>query len=101
MITSSVIVCCLFLFACSDYKSGYRDALNNESSQWVVFGKSEYTRGYHSGEAERYQNDWLLESDVQSSEFSCPAIIIKADPLLFLPENYERIAPDTYQLIEL
>ena len=97
----SVIVCCLFLYSCSDYQSGYSDALNDEPKQWVVFGKSEYTSGYHSGEADRFQNDWMLESNVQSSELSCPTFAMEGGPLLLLPENFKRISPDTYQLIEL
>ena len=89
------------LYSCSDYQSGYRDGHGeHDEKQWIVFGRGEYLNGYHSGQAEKFQQDWISENPVETDLLQCPSIIVRVDPLMFLPSEYKKIAPDTYQVSE-
>ena len=86
------------LYSCSDHQSGYKDGYGgNDKKQLIVFGRGEYLNGYHSGQAEKFQQDWVSENPVEINGLQCPSIIVLADPLMFLPPEYKRIAPDVYQ----
>lgn len=91
-----VFIICFFLYGCSDYPSGYRDGYGDNKKQWIVFGRADYLNGYQSGLAEKFQQDWLLENPVDTEALHCPAIIIRANPLMLLPAEYTEIAPDIY-----
>lgn len=92
-----IFIICFFLYGCSDYQSGYRDGYGeHDKKQWIVFGRDEYLNGYQSGQAEKFQQDWIAENPVETNALHCPAIIVRADPLMFLPPEYKRIAPDIY-----
>ncbi len=89
------------LYGCGDYQAGYRDGYeDNDKKQWVVFGRGEYLNGYFSGQAGKFQQDWVLENPVETNALQCPDIIVRADPLMFLPPGYKRIAQDIYQISE-
>ena len=88
----------LLISGCSDYPTGYNEGYEGSNkNQWIVFGRSEYFNGYHSGQAAKFQDDWLLENPTQVSSLHCPTNIIPADPLMFLPAGYDKIAPDIYR----
>jgi len=94
-----ILIICFSLYGCSDYQTGYKDGYaDNDKKQWVVIGRGEYLNGYFSGQAEKFQQDWVLENPVKTNGLQCPDIIVRADPLMFLPPGYKRIAPDTYQI---
>ncbi len=85
-----VLIICCFIYGCSDYPSGYKDGYGSiDKRQWIVFGSSEYLSGFEAGKAENF-------SDI--NHLQCPVVTILADPLMFLPTEYKRVAPDTYQL---
>jgi len=85
------------LYACSDYPSGYREGYEgSDKKQWIVFGRGDYSDGYHSGLAEKFQDDWLLENPVNTNTLHCPAIVVRANTLMFLPAAYKEIAPNIY-----
>lgn len=96
---NNVLVLLLFLFSgCSDYPTGYLEGYEGgNKKQWIVFGRSEYLKGYQSGQAEKFQDDWLLENPVEEGTLHCPTHIFPADPLMFLPVEYKEIAPNIYR----
>ena len=94
-----ILFICHFIYGCSDYPSGFKDGYgNNAQEQWIVFGKAEYLEGFQAGKAEKFQQDWLAENYSDINHLQCPVVTILADPLMFLPTEYKRVAPDTYQL---
>ncbi|MFB3101357.1 MAG: hypothetical protein ACE1ZM_07930 [Gammaproteobacteria bacterium] len=94
-----VLIICCFIYGCSDYPSGYKDGYGSiDKRQWIVFGRSEYLSGFEAGKAEKFQQDWLAENFSDINHLQCPVVTILADPLMFLPTEYKRVAPDTYQL---
>jgi hypothetical protein len=94
------IILFIFLFilcGCSDYPAGYRDGYGDiDEKKWIVFGRGEYQRGFHSGQAEKFQEDWLLENPIEPDLLYCPSNIVRADPLMFLPKEFKEIAQDIY-----
>ena len=93
----SLFIILFLLSGCSDYPSGYREGYEgNDKKQWIVFGRSNYSEGFYSGQAERFQYDWLLENPIEDSLMQCPSIVERADPLMFLPSEYKEIAPNVY-----
>ncbi len=95
-----ILVFSLNLYGCSDYQTGYKEGYQgNDKNQWVVFGKEGYFEGYHSGQAEMFQQDWLAENPVETSLLQCPTTFIHTDPLNVLPTGYEQIAQDVYQIV--
>lgn len=54
-----VIPALLFaLYGCGDHSTGYKDGYGNmDKNLWLVFGRDEYLGGYHSGQAEKFQED--------------------------------------------
>ncbi len=93
-----ILIICFSLYGCSDYQTGYRDGYEeNDKKQWVGFGRGGYLNGYFSGQAEKFQQDWVSEILTETNGLQCPDIIVRADPLMFLPPGYKRIAPDIYQ----
>jgi len=94
-----VLIICCFIYGCSGYPSGYKDGYGSiDKRQWIVFGRSEYLSGFEAGKAEKFQQDWLAENFSDINHLQCPVVTILADPLMFLPAEYKRVAPDTYQL---
>lgn len=90
-----IFFCCLY--GCSDYQSGYREGYGDiDKKQWIVFGREDYLNGYESGQAEKFQQDWVLENPVDTEALHCPAVVLRANPLMFLPSEYIEIAPDIY-----
>ena len=86
-----------FLYGCSDYQTGYRDGYaDSDKKQWLVFGRGDYRNGYSSGQAEKFQDDWVLENPVEPGLLHCPSIVVRVDPLMFLPATYKEIAQDVY-----
>jgi len=53
--------------------------------------------GFEAGEAENFQQDWLAENLSDINRLQCPVVTIMDDPLMFLPTDYKRVAPDTYK----
>ncbi len=93
-----ILIICYFIYGCGDYPSGHKDGYESaEKKQWIVFGRSEYLDGFYAGEAEKFQQDWLAENftDTNRLRLQCPDVFL-ADPFMFLPTEYKRIAPDTY-----
>ncbi len=96
-----ILALCFSLYGCSDYQTGYRDGYaEHDKKQWFVFGRDRYFKGYHSGHAEKFQQDWVFENPVEENLLHCPSVIVRTDPLMFLPSEYKRIAQDIYQIIE-
>jgi hypothetical protein len=92
-----ILILFCFLYGCSDYISGYREGYGgSDKKQWIVFGRGDYLKGFHSGQAEKFQDDWLLENPVEESLMECPSVVLRADPLMFLPAEYKKIATDIY-----
>jgi hypothetical protein len=95
-----ILVHCLLLTACGNYETGYVDGMHgNNENRWIVYGRSQYQLGYHQGNMEAFQNDWLIESsaDIDAIDKQCPEIIVKVDPLSFLPADWKKTGPDQYQ----
>ena len=95
-----ILIICFFLYGCGDYPEGHKDGYEGtEKKQWIVFGRSEYLDGFYEGEAEKFQQDWLAVNPVETNplRLQCPDVFL-ADPLMFLPAGYKRIAPDTYKI---
>ena len=91
----------LMLSGCSDYQTGYQAAYaGNDKNRWIVFGIGDYLKGYESGLAERFQQDWILENPVDTDALHCPSIVLRANPLMFLPTEYSEIAQDIYSNLE-
>ena len=94
---SLIFTCFLFFYGCSDHQTGYREGYeNNGKKQWIVFGRSDYLKGYSSGQAEKFQDDWVSEEPIEVGLLNCPSIIIPADPLMFLPTDYKQMSHDIY-----
>jgi hypothetical protein len=69
----NIFIIILFLSACSDYQSGYREGYEgSEQRQWIVLGRADYHDGFHSGQANKFQDDWLLENPIEESLMQCP-----------------------------
>ena len=93
----AVLILFFCLYGCSDYSSGYRDGYaGSDKEQWIVFGRDDYLKAYSSGQAEKFQQDWVLENPLEPGLLHCPSIIVRADPLMFLPSEYKEIAPGIY-----
>jgi hypothetical protein len=91
------LIICYFIYGCGDYPSGHKDGYEStEKNQWIVFGRSEYLDGFYAGEAEKFQQDWLAENFTEKNRLECPEVVFLADPFMYLPTEYKRIAPDTY-----
>ena len=96
-----ILIICFFLYGCGDYPAGHKDGYEGtEKKQWIVFGRSEYLDGFYEGEAEKFQQDWLAVNPVEINELQCTEVTFLADPSMFVPAEYKRIAPDIYQLRE-
>ncbi len=92
-----LIIIFSFLYGCSDHQTGYRDGYGDiDKKKWVVFGRGNYLKGYSSGQADKFQDDWILENPIEPGLLHCPSIIVRADPLMFLPADYKKIAKDIY-----
>ncbi len=95
----TILMICFFICSCGDYQSGYRDGYaEKEKNRWIVFEEAEYLKGFNSGQAEKFQEDWVSEKLTETNELQCQDIIVRADPLMFLPAEYKRIAPGIYQI---
>ena len=96
-----LLTLCFSLYGCSDYQTGYRDGYAaHDKNEWIVFGRDRYFKGYHSGQAEKFQQEWVIENPVKENLLHCPTIMVRTDPLMFLPPEYKRIAQDIYQIEE-
>ncbi len=40
----------------------------------------------------------LAQNPIETNGLQCPDIIVRADPLMFLPAEYKRIEQDIYQI---
>ncbi len=96
-----ILIIFFFLYGCGGYPSGHKDGYEGtEKKKWIVFGRSEYLKGFYEGEAKKFQQDWLAENPVEIGGLQCPDTIVRADPLMFLPPEYKRITQDIYQISE-
>ncbi|MFT5426021.1 MAG: hypothetical protein ACI9ZT_000962 [Gammaproteobacteria bacterium] len=94
-----ILLTCYFIAGCSDYASGYKDGYENSAKkQWIVFGGSNYLEGFQNGEAEKFQDEWFVDNLTDMNQLQCSIITVRADPLTFLPSEYERVGPDTYKV---
>lgn len=98
------LIFCLLATGCSDYQTGYQEGYKHgyqeaKHNRWIVFGRSNYLRGYDAGQAEKFQEEWVTEDPLElgDSPLRCREIKIEADALMFLPEEYRRISSDTYR----
>lgn len=99
MVLKKTITFLLFfsLYSCSDYQAGYKDGYEGiDKRQWLVFGRGDYIDGYQSGEAEKFQQDWVSEYPVEIKGLQCRSIIINADPFMLLPTKFKEISSDIY-----
>ena len=94
-----VLITCCIICGCSDYASGYKDGYENtEENKWIVFGRSLYQDGFYAGRSEKFQQEWFDENMADMNLLQCPVVTIRADPLMFLPTEYKRVASDIYKL---
>ncbi len=97
--TIIILIACSSIYGCGDYPSGHKDGyVSAEKNQWIVFGRSEYLDGFHAGQAEKFQQDWVAENLTAINQLQCPVVSIRADPLMFLPVEYKRVGLDTYKM---
>ncbi len=99
------LIFCLLATGCSDYQTGYQEGYRHgyqeaKHNRWIVFGRSEYLRGYDAGQSEKFQEEWVSEDPLElgDSPLRCRDIKIEADALMFLPEEYRRISSDAYRI---
>jgi hypothetical protein len=88
-----------FLYGCDKYQTGYQDGYSKKAeNNWIIFDRTGYKQGYHAGQAEVFQSEWVTENTYEDDGFQCRDIIVKADPLMFLPEGYRRVTTGSYEL---
>ena len=96
-----ILISCFFLYSCSDFEVGYSDGYEGrDKNNWIVFAKDRYHDGYHSGQAEKFQQDWLTEDPIEIGLLHPPTTFIRTDPLNVMPDEYKRIAQDVYQIAD-
>ena len=96
-----LILLVLMLVSCSDYQAGYRDGIEGlDKDSWLLFGKTEYLRGFHAGAAEKFQQDWLLENPLNLEGLVCRIPEMKQGELNFIPAGYEPVTNDIFKLTE-
>lgn len=96
-----LFVFCYQIYGCGDYPAGYQDGYaKSEKKQWLVFGRKAYQQGFDAGLAEKFQQDWFAQNLSEMNILHCPEVIIRTDPLMFLPPEYKRSGNDTYQIVQ-
>ncbi len=65
-----------------------------------MLGKSDYLRGYHQGEADRFYNDWQAANAVDEDRLLCKAPVAVIEAGMFTPAGYEHVAEDIFRQVE-
>jgi len=78
----------LFVTSCADYENGYQQGYNNiDARKWLIIGRELYKEGYEQGQMQAFQDDWYAENaDDIDVTMSCPALIIRENPILVFTE---------------
>ena len=92
-----VLMCGLLLYGCDNYQTGYQDGYGRKSENiWIILDRAGYKQGYHAGQAGIFQSEWVIENTYENDGLQCRDIIVKADPLMFLPNGYHKATADIY-----
>ena len=95
----AILVSGFLLYGCDNYHAGYQDGYTkNKENNWIIFDRAGYENGYHAGQAEVLQSEWVTENTYEDDRLQCRDIIVRADPLLFLPYGYDEVTTDIYQI---
>jgi hypothetical protein len=94
-----VLMSGFILCGCDNYQTGYQDGYaKKEEKHLIIFDRAGYRKGYQAGQSEVFQSDWISENTFEDDGLQCRDIIVKADPLMFLPDGYKEATTDVYQL---
>ncbi len=96
VLTSGFLLC-----GCDNYQTGYQDGYSKRAeNNWIIFDRAGYKQGYHAGQAEVFQSEWVTENTYENDGLQCRDIIVKADALMFLPYGYKEVTTDFYEMKE-
>jgi hypothetical protein len=95
----AILMSGFLLYGCGNYQIGYKDGYGGKTeNNWIIFDRTGYKQGYHAGQAEIFQSEWVSENTYEDDGLQCRDIIVKANALMFLPYGFHEVMTDVYEM---